>query len=124
MIAVAVTVAIVSLLYIIVIHWSYKRHMISVTQYKARTIGCVCIAVTMALMIFKQDITGHPRQVGTPITSITRLVLYMLAICVMVFGMVISAVVDMRESLKAYVKAQRELLTQYHPQTKGNEPHE
>lgn len=122
--AVAATVAIVSLLYIIVIHWSYKRQMISATQYKARTLGCVCIAITMTLMIFKHDITGHPRQMGMPYASITRLVFYMLAICVMVFGMVISAVVDMRESLKAYVKAQRDLLTQYHPQTQGKKPNE
>lgn len=110
MTAVAITVGVLSLLYLLVVQWSFRREMLTVPQYRARMCGTICLSILMALIIWRADLVPKPAELGSPVTAVARFGGYMLAMCVLLMVMLACALIDIRESLKAYIQAQRDLL--------------
>lgn len=110
MTAIATTVGILSLLYLLVIQWSYQRGMLTKVQYRARLWGSICLSLTMGLIIFQADLVPKPAEFGSPVTVAARFGAYMLVMCLLLMGMVVCAMIDIRETMKAYIQAQRNLL--------------
>ncbi len=110
MTAIAITVGIVGLLYILVVQWSFQRHMMSLVQYRARVWGSVCLVLLMALLVWCSKLVTEPAVIGSPLTALLSFGIYVLVMCLLLIGMLACAVIDLRESLKNYVDAQRELL--------------
>ncbi len=110
MTAVAITVGIVGLLYILVVQWSFQRQLMPLVQYRARIWGSIFLVLLMGLMVCCADMVSQPSVMGSPFTAMLSFGGYVLVMCLLLIGMVACALIDLRESLKNYVEAQRELL--------------